>query len=223
MPTVRDRILEYLKAHPQGADDTELTSALGLKNHAQANLHAHELERMGLVVRRRGTGNILNVYTGEAAPHPATQAPAPLPEPPASPAPQPDRRQSWFWEGNVQSAVIHHLVMHGYKIMYVADTASHQAGKDIVAAKDGRTLWVTVKGYPTGTDKTNASTQARIWFSGAIFDIVVWHGEDANVDLAVALPDYPTYRHLAERVRWLQPVAHFAFLWVAESGEVESG
>ena len=38
--------------------------------------------------------------------------------------------QDWFWEGNVQSAVIQHLVTQGYKIMSVADTASHQAGKD---------------------------------------------------------------------------------------------
>jgi HJR/Mrr/RecB family endonuclease len=44
-----------------------------------------------------------------------------------------------------------------FYIRSVANTASHQQGIDIVAEKDGKLLWVTVKGYPQGTDKTNPS------------------------------------------------------------------
>ncbi len=217
MLTIRDRILEYLKANPDGVDDTDLTRALGLKNHAQANQRCHQLEKMGLIERRHGPGNILNIYVGKQDLNP----PAPASVPPPARELVENSERPWFWEGNVQSAVIQHLVLQGYRISSVADTASHQTGKDIVAAKNGRTLWVTVKGYPTGTEKTNASTQARHWFSHAVFDIVAWHGENPDADLALALPDYRTYRRLAERVRWLQPVARFAFLWVGKDGGVQ--
>lgn len=32
MPTIRDRILEYLKSHPEGADDDQLAVALKLSH-----------------------------------------------------------------------------------------------------------------------------------------------------------------------------------------------
>lgn len=56
----------------------------------------------------------------------------------------------WFWEGTVQAAVVR-----------VADTRTHRTGKEIEAERDGTALWITVKGYPTGTARTAAPTQAR--------------------------------------------------------------
>jgi hypothetical protein len=102
----------------------------------------------------------------------------------------------------------------------VADTASHEKGIDIVAEKNDKSLWVTVKGYPQGTEKTNPSVQAVHWFKQAVFDIVEYRERDKIVSLAVALPDYPRYHSLAQRITWLKPVANFIYYWVKQSGEV---
>ena len=217
MPTIRDRILAHLLAHPEGATDSELTRALGLKNQAQANQRCHQLADEGLVVRRRVNGRLRNYATG------AAQSTPPL-APPAAPArPRPEvgaGQRPWHWEGNVQSWAAAYLLRQGYFVRRVADTAAHEHGIDLVAEKGGRQLWVTVKGFPAGTGSAQISAQARIWFEGALFDIIDWRGQDPGVELAMALPDFPRYRHLAERVRWLQPVAGFSYLWVHEDGSV---
>lgn len=214
MATVRDRILDYLRSHPEGADDDELTRALGLKYRAQANQRCRELVDEGLVIRRRINGKLRNDAAGVREPHPPAP---PSPRPPAGVGGKP-----WYWEGNVQSRVAAYLLGQGYVIRRIADTANHEHGIDLVAEKGGRALWVTVKGYPAGTDRTRPSTQARHWFKGALFDIVVWRGEDTQVDLAMALPDFPRYRRLAERVCWLQSSARFSYLWVREDGSVRA-
>lgn len=126
----------------------------------------------------------------------------------------------WFWEGNVQAAVVRQLGRTGYAILRAADTASHAHGRDIEAQGSGR-LWVTVKGYPNGTERTRADTQARHWFKHALYDIVDWRGQDSAVLLAIALPDFPVYRRMAERVHWLEPVARFGFVWVNRRGKVD--
>ena len=127
---------------------------------------------------------------------------------------------NWFWEGNVQSVVVQYLATQGYKIRSVADTASRQPGKDIIAEKDGTPLWVSVKGYPKGTDKTHPSTQAGHWFKQVIFDIIEYRGESDDTELAVAIPELPRYRSLAERISWFKLAANFVNFWVQESGEI---
>lgn len=89
-----------------------------------------------------------------------------------------------------------------------------------MAQKNADQLWVTVKGYPKGTPRTKPSTQARHWFEAALFDVVDWHGENANVAIVCALPDYKVYRKLAQRVSWLQRIFDFTFMWVKENDEV---
>lgn len=124
---------------------------------------------------------------------------------------------SWYWEGNVQSKVVHHLVINGFTIRSVADTASRTAGKDIVAIKDGTELWISVKGFP----EKSKHIQARHWFSGAIFDLILYHGENPNVQLGIALPDgFSTYGNLAPRIRWLKDSMPFQIFWVNETGAV---
>ena len=71
--------------------------------------------------------------------------------------------------------------------------------------------------FPNGSQP---STQAGHWFSNALFDIVVWRGEDPDVGLAMALPDFQRYRALAEKTEWLQSAARSSFLWVKENGSV---
>lgn len=127
----------------------------------------------------------------------------------------------WYWEGNVQAAVAAHLVSEGYSIRSVANTESREPGKDIIAiSPDGRELWVSVKGFP----ENSPNTQARHWFSGAVFDLILYHGENPDVSLALGLPDgFSTYKGLAPRVKWLQESMPFRIYWVAESGRVSVG
>jgi len=219
MSTIRERILEYLVQHPEGVDDDELARALQLKARQQANSRCRHLAAEGLVERRRISGKIHNFLI---APEKAGLFRV-QPEPPQVPdvESEPAEGRPWSWEGKVQDVVSEYLRREGYRIIRCADTASRQAGKDIEAESDAGPLWVTVKGYPTGTPRTRPSTQAAHWFKEALFDIVAWRGENSAAGLALALPDFPRYRSLAERVAWLQPVARFSFIWVMEDGTVE--
>ncbi|MCL5995778.1 MAG: MarR family transcriptional regulator [Chloroflexi bacterium] len=207
MPTAAKRILDYLNQHPEGADDDELTVALGLKRRQHTNIVCRNLASRQLIRRQRVDGKIRNFATGQTVPVP-TRAPAD-----ASGRP-------WYWEGCVQARVEQYLRAQGYTILRTANTATHERGKDIEAQKDGRPLWVSVKGYPRGTKRTQPGGQAVLWFKDAMFDMLVWHGVKTAADLALAFPDFPRYHKSLAKVAWLQPVIKFDVFWVSESGEV---
>ncbi|QWU16248.1 hypothetical protein SAMN04487895_11489 [Paenibacillus sophorae] len=125
----------------------------------------------------------------------------------------------WYWEGCVQSKVVNHLILNGYSICSVADTEARTSGKDIVAQSiEGKELWISVKGYP----EKSQHTQARHWFSGAIFDLILYHGENPNVALGIALPDgFSTFKNLTPRMKWLKDAMPFQIYWVDETGIVK--
>ena len=83
-------------------------------------------------------------------------------------------------------------------------------------------LWVSAKGYPEGTLRTNPRTQARHWFAHALFDLVLWHGENPLVALALALPEQTTYRKLVNRSRWFLVEVDAQVFWVSEDGTVHT-
>jgi hypothetical protein len=139
-------------------------------------------------------------------------------EMPAMTPDTPDISRPWSWEGNVQDVAVKALVEHGWTIRRVANTASREPGKDIEAERSGAVLWVTVKGYPTGTPKTRPQTQARHWFAHALFDVILWRNQDADVQIAVALPRMPTYENLAARTAWFERAAGVCYLWVTADG-----
>ena len=220
---LKDRIVAYLQSRPDGADDGEIELALGVRYHAQVNSRCRELAEAGLIQRRRVGRTLRNFLpAGAVAEHatsPSHAVEATLAA--GGPAGEAPAGQPWCWEGNVQAAVVSYLAASGHRMSRVADTASRETGKDIVAVTpSGRQLWVSVKGYPKGTDKTHPATQARHWFAQATFDIVAWRSESEEARLAMAFPDFPTYRSLSQRLGWLQRTAGFAFLWVRESGDV---
>jgi hypothetical protein len=210
MPTIRTRILEYLLEHPDGAGDDELTSALHLKNRAQANQRSRQLAQQGFISRRSVDGKYRNFV---ADPRKAKEL---LGQECSTVVAE----QPWFWEGNVQSVVVEFLQRKEYVIVRQANTRTRETGRDIEATRNDERLWVTVKGYPKGTAKTNPSTQAPHWFSNALFDILEWRGQDSDAHLAMALPDFPRYRNLSQKVAWLQPIARFAIMWVREDGSL---
>lgn len=126
--------------------------------------------------------------------------------------------QPWYWEGNVQAQIVKYLAGRNYSILSVANTAARTSGKDIVAINNaGQELWVSVIGYP---DKSQ-NTQARHWFSSAIFDLVLYKDGNPNVKLAIGLPyGFATYTNLASRIIWLKGALPYTIIWVKESGEV---
>lgn len=217
MATTEQRIVEYLKSHPEGADDDQLATALNLSARQNANIQCRAMASKGIIHRVKPDGGKIRNFWGAVVPVERI-----TPKPEMSPVhAETDPHDHWYWEGRVQSVVVGHLVKTGCCITRVCDTKSREPGKDIEAARDSRPVWVTVKGYPNKTPKTQPQTQARHWFSGAVFDIVCWRDERADAELFLALPDFPTYRNLAKRMSWLQSAVPFSFIWVKEDGEIE--
>lgn len=209
--TIKQQIISFLQSHGEGIDDDELAKALNLRARQQANSRCRELEKEGLIIRRLVNGKIHNFWAGKIITETyKTKIPSELQ----------DKQENWFWEGNVQSQVVRYLSLQNYQIRSVANTATHERGIDIVAEKDGKSLWVTVKGYPRGTERTNPKTQAVHWFKDVIFDIIKYRAIDKNVSLSVALPDFPRYHSLVNQISWFKPVANFTYYWVRENGEV---
>jgi len=191
-----------------------LAEALNLKSRHQANKRCRQLAKEGFVVRRVVNGKIHNFWVDGKQIEFRPPVSIVKPTPPKNPS------RDWFWEGNVQAIVIRYLVSQKSLIRYAANTATREQGKDIIAERDGKQLWISVKGYPKGIDKTKPSTQAGHWFKQAIFDMIQYRGESDNLALGIALPDYPCYRSLASKITWFQPVAKFVYFWVKETGEV---
>ncbi len=211
--TIQERIIQHLAHHPEGVDDDALTLTLGLTQRQQANQRCRRLEQVGIVTRRRIEGKIRNFLNADA---PLGETILPQSTPILGVAERP-----WFWEGHVQSVVVDHLQSRGYQIRSVANTATRERGKDVIAvAPSGQTLWISAKGYPVGTAKTNPRTQARHWFAHALFDLILWHGEDVTIALGLALPQKETYRKLANRVGWFLSSTRNCIYWVAEDGVV---
>jgi hypothetical protein len=132
--------------------------------------------------------------------------------------PAPDTARAWYWEGNVVARIVRGLRDRNYAIEKVVDTATKEAGVDIVASSpDGRPLWISVKGFP----EKSAYVQARHWFAGAVLDMVLYRNERADVDLAIGLPaGFPTYEALVARTSWLRAAIPFSVYWAAEAGGV---
>jgi hypothetical protein len=121
----------------------------------------------------------------------------------------------------VQWRIAEHLSANGFALLQVVDTASKVAGVDVIAEKDGQVLWVTVKGYPKGTAKTNPSTQCRHWFAHAMWGVARYRQERPDVAIGVGLPDdFTAYLNLARKAEWLRMAAPFTFYWVGKDGTV---
>ena len=184
--TIQDRILLYLQEHPEGIDDDTLAAALSLKQRQQANSRCRLMADRGMIARKRVNGKIRNCLNPDASANElrSTAFVRVMPTQTST-----DPSQPWFWEGNVQDAVVNYLRDHEYQIHFAANTATKQHGKDIIAqAPSGETLWVSAKGFPMGTTNTAPQTQARHWFARAIFDLILWRGENSSAVIALALP-----------------------------------
>ncbi len=156
---------------------------------------------------------------------------APMSPPPSAvEASAPDHDDEWFWEGNVQSAVVSHLVSEGWRIRSVANTASSEHGVDIEAELNGESIAIEVKGYPGATyargprkgdaKTTGASTQARNYFGNALLSGLLMRTTNPDARVVLAFPRMTTFANLAERVAWPLAAASIEVWLVSEDGTV---
>jgi hypothetical protein len=116
----------------------------------------------------------------------------------------------WFWEGNVQSAVVRILAADGWDIIRVAATASREHGIDVEAKKGGQRLLVEVKGYPGATYSRGPNAgepkphgvgaQARTYFGNGLLAGLTMRGDHPDARIVVAFPSMETFRNLSRRV-----------------------
>lgn len=220
--THADRIYELLRQGGSLCDDC-VSVRTSIVPRQTVNINCRRLEARGRIVRtvslicdRCGDIKIVNRAKLQDTLSTVSTAPKML-----IPHPQLDEKYKWPWEGAVQSLLCQHLLKVGWVIASTSDTKSKAAGVDVVANRDGQILWVTIKGFPRGTDKTNPSTQARHWFSHAMFDLVLYRSAQPTFELAAAFPaGFKTYSNLAKRVAWLRTHMPASIFWVAEDGVV---
>ena len=183
----------------------------------------------------QAAGRVVFARSGTTGPQPVgqttaqerTRDPAPQVREPTVDAIQPD---VGLPEATVQSFVVSHLVDEGWQIVRVADTASRERGIDVLAERDGRILAIEVKGFPgrayadprrAGQLKTALPTaQARVWFAQAILESMLTRSDHPEYDLAMALPDAPTYRSLHRRTRTSLDPLGIDILFVTAQGHV---
>ncbi len=135
--TVRDNVLRVIRESARGMTDAEIATILG-QSHQAVNQRCRQLEAEGLVVRDRSSGHIVNLPAD-----PATDSSPAVAPPPASAI---DR--DWWWEGNVQAAIVGHLASTGWRVTRVADTASQERGIDVTAERGGRRPLVKSRAGP---------------------------------------------------------------------------
>jgi hypothetical protein len=133
----------------------------------------------------------------------------------------------WAWEGNVQAAVVRQLALDGWRVLRTADAAARQQGDDIRASRDGVTLVVEVKGYPSRSyadprrahevKRTNPTLQAKHWLAEAVLRSMRSLGTDPGIRAAIALHDFPRYRDLVRDIGESLATLGIKVFWVSEA------
>lgn len=220
--TQKEEVLALLRETEEPLCDACIRRAASVESHQAVNQIARQMAEVGLTTREpalcSGCGKQAKCNT--AAGVEPLDASSTSPVPVSTTAAGTPSTHLWYWEGNVQAAVVEWLKQQGWEIVQAVDTAAKTPGVDIIARRPPeKELWVTVKGFP----QKSKYVQARHWFAGAIFDLVTYRDKNADLYLAVALPDgYKTYWGLAAKTGWLKKTLPFTILWVREGGEVRS-
>lgn len=139
------------------------------------------------------------------------------------------KQDDWFWEGNVQAAVSRHLTQKGYSVREI-DTASKEQGIDIIATKAAEKILIEVKGWPSNkymdgpragqSKNTNSNTQARHWFSHALLKLMIEGSRHNRARIVLALPEFQTYRRLAEKTHRAFKKLGYEIWFVDQHGQV---
>ena len=166
---------------------------------------------------------------GNTMPSPETSAGPPTHSnrPEVGPAPPVGE---WHTEANVQAALVTALAADGWRILSVANTATKEHGIDVIASRDGQTVGVEVKGFPSRNyadparagevKRTAPSTQAAHWYSQAVLAAMRLRGKEPAWRAVIALPGFPRYRDLYAETTESLAAAQIEVWWVNETGTV---
>lgn len=137
----------------------------------------------------------------------------------------------WHTEANVQAALVTALAGAGWRILSVANTATKEHGIDVIASRDGQTVGVEVKGFPSRgyadparageVKRTSPSTQAGHWYSQAVLAAMRLRGKEPTWQSVIALPDFPRYRDLHAETAGSLAAAQIEVWWVDQAGAVQ--
>lgn len=137
----------------------------------------------------------------------------------------------WPWEGAVQAVFVEFLRLQGWRVLAAADTASREAGIDVLAQRKQRFIGAEVKGWPSAdyadprraheTKRTRPSTQAGHWFSQALTKAIMLLDTHPSHESLVVLPDQPRYRDLAARTATGRHAAGIHVVFMSPAGEAE--
>ena len=135
-------------------------------------------------------------------------------------------------EAMVQARLVAGLTHEGWQIQSVADTASRAPGIDVLATKAARILAVEVKGYPSRAyadpqrshevKPTSPGVQARHWYAAALLKAMLTGEEHPDYEIAIALPDVPTYRSLQRRTSGGLTTLGITTLFISTDGKITS-
>lgn len=136
----------------------------------------------------------------------------------------------WHTEANVQASLVTALAADGWRILSVANTATKEHGIDVIASRDGQTVGIEVKGFPSRgyadparaneVKRTSPSTQAGHWYSQAVLAAMRLRGKEPAWRSVIALPDFPRYRDLHAETAGSLAAAQIEVWWVDQAGAV---
>lgn len=142
----------------------------------------------------------------------------------AAVAPSPE----WHTETNIQASLVTSLATQGWRILAVANTATKEHGIDVVAERDGHTVGIEVKGFPSReyadparageSKRTSPSTQAAHWYSQAVLAAMRLRGKEPTWRSVIVLPDFPRYRALHAETSGSLDAARIDVWWIDSAG-----
>ena len=143
-------------------------------------------------------------------------------------APRVERLEEWHTEANVQASLVTALATDGWRILSVANTATKEHGIDVIASRDGQTVGIEVKGFPSRgyanparaheVKRTSPSTQAGHWYSQAVLAAMRLRGKEPTWRSVIALPDFPRYRDLHAETVGSLAAAQIEVWWLDQTG-----
>ena len=122
------------------------------------------------------------------------------------------------------------LAHEGWLILSVANTATKEHGIDVIASRDGQTVGVEVKGYPSReyadparageVKRTRPSTQAVHWYAQAVLAALRLRSKESGWRRVIAFPDFPRYRDLYSETSSSLDAAKVDVWWVSTAGSL---
>lgn len=237
----RDKILNFLRAnYDKGYCDDCLSARLEIYPRQQVNQICRQLYATKSIFRNIGTctscgrDKIINIAKAHIQTEVKSQAVIKENQIVQNVSHW-DKSLEWFWEGNVLEKIVEYMInVEGFEILLKSDTEKRKHGPDILARKGNILRYVAVKGYPSlryirdfpggrkgELKRTAPATQARHWFSEALFELILQKSKNERLEIALGLPKFPTYVRFLNQIKsFREKIGLYCYL-LDKDGKVE--